>query len=339
MNAFSPPRWTRDEAWDWYNTQPWIVGTNFIPSTACNTTEMWQAESFDADSMRRELGWAAGIGLNSIRVMLQYIVWKDDPAGMKARFNQLLEMAAGLGISVMPVLFDDCVFGWPRQLDPFLGKQREPVPGMILPSWTPSPGRLLGVDPGERPMLKQYVQDFIDSYRANASILGWDLFNEPLGETSTGTPEFLSNCFDWAREAGNAQPLTIGYYTNFEPNNKVLFEKSDLISFHGYMPLEKLKSRIDLLKGYGRPILCTEWMARPLGSQYATDLPMFLDKRVGCYQWGLVNGRTQGQYNWRDLPGAVPDPVHGWFHDIFHANGQPYRQDEIDAIKRMTGAS
>lgn len=333
-NIFQP--WSFEKAWDWYEQQPWIVGTNFIPSTACNSTEMWQAETFDPDTMRRELKWAASIGLNSIRVFIQYLVWKADPVGMKARFDILLELARANQMSVMPVLFDDCVFGWPRQLDPFLGKQREPVPGMILPSWTPCPGRLLGADPDERPRLKQYVQDFVSSYRGENIILAWDLFNEALGETSVGTPEFLSSIFDWAREAQNSQPLTIGYYYTFEPNNRVIFEKSDIISFHGYLPLERLMTRIKMLKDLERPLICTEWMARSLGGNYKTDLPMFKTEKVGCYQWGLVNGRTQGQYHWLNLPGSEVDPVHGWFHDIFYPDGTPYRQDEIDAIRTVT---
>lgn len=331
-----PPRWTPAQAWDWRRLRPWIVGTNFIPSTACNSTEMWQTATFDPVTMRRELGWAADIGLNAIRVFIQYVVWKDDAAGLKQRFNTLLDMAGAMGMSVMPVLFDDCVFGWPHQLDPFLGPQREPVPGMILPSWTPSPGRLLGASLEERPRLKQYVQDFVSTYRGAEAILAWDLFNEPLDATGVGTPEFLSQAFDWAREAGNVQPLTVCFHIPDGPNNGVIFDKSDVISFHGYLPLDKLRARIAMLKGFGRPVICTEWMARSLGGNYETDLPLFKTEGVDCFQWGLVNGRTQCQYDWRSLPGGEADSVNGWFHDIFHPDGTPYRKREIDAIRAAT---
>jgi hypothetical protein len=36
-------RWTVAEADSWWAAQPWLVGCNFIPSTAANQLEMWQA--------------------------------------------------------------------------------------------------------------------------------------------------------------------------------------------------------------------------------------------------------------------------------------------------------
>lgn len=335
----TPPRWTLEQANAWYARQPWLVGTNYIPSTACNSTEMWQADTFDPITIDRELGWAQDLGFNTIRVFLQYIVWKDDAAGLKQRFEQLLEICSRHGISVMPVLFDDCVFGWPRQLEPFLGRQREPIPGMILPSWTPCPGRFLGSDPDERPGLRAYVQDFVSTYGQDERVVVWDLFNEPLDAVSVGTPEFLRRAFGWAREVGASQPLTVCVYNNFEGNNRVILEESDIISFHGYLETPKLIERIEWLKSYGRPVLCTEWMARSLGGSYEVQLPLFKSEGVGCYQWGLVNGRTQCQFSWLNLPGDQPDPVHGWFHDIFYPDGRPYQPEENNLIRQVIRGS
>ncbi len=36
-----PGKWPREKAWDWYQTQPWLVGCNFLPSTVVNDVEMW----------------------------------------------------------------------------------------------------------------------------------------------------------------------------------------------------------------------------------------------------------------------------------------------------------
>jgi len=72
-------RWPAEKAWAWYRQQPWACGVNFVPSTAANTTELWQAASFDEKTIDRELGWAARIGFNSCRVFVQYLVWKHDP--------------------------------------------------------------------------------------------------------------------------------------------------------------------------------------------------------------------------------------------------------------------
>ena len=101
-----------------------------MPSTACNSTEMWSKDTFDPVTIDRELGMASDLGFNSCRVFLQYIVWKDDPEGFIERFDEFLDIARRNKISVMPVFFDDCCFGIPQQFDPYLGKQREPQPGL-----------------------------------------------------------------------------------------------------------------------------------------------------------------------------------------------------------------
>jgi hypothetical protein len=61
------------------------VGANFLPSTAINQLEMWQAESFDPTTIDRELGWAEGIGMNTMRVFLHNLLWEQDPKGFQQR--------------------------------------------------------------------------------------------------------------------------------------------------------------------------------------------------------------------------------------------------------------
>lgn len=326
------PRWTKDEAWDWYSAHEWLVGFNYVPSTACNTTEWWQKGTFDPETFDRELGWAKETGFNTARCFIQYIVWKDDAEGFKKRFDRFLAIADRHGISIMPVLFDDCSFGWPPQMDPYLGKQREVTPGMILPSWTPSPGVKLGFDAAERPMLKRYVQDMIATFKDDKRVVIWDLFNEPMNRAKVGTDEFIETIFKWARDANPTQPLTVGAWI---PPGEAALRHCDIVSYHLYGGYDTMRSVIGVYKRYGRPVICTEWMARPLVSNIERELELFKKQGVGCYMWGLVNGRTQCQYPWFNKPN---DPVHevGWFHDLFHGDGKPYRLDEILAIRRIT---
>lgn len=333
-----PPPWPPEKAWAWHQATPWLAGFNYVPSTACNTTEWWQEETFDPATIDRELGWAAGLGFNSARAFTQYIVWKSDPQGFLGRFDRFLAIAAKHGISVMPVLFDDCAFGHPAQLDPFPGKQRDPIPGMILPSWTPSPGRKLGLDPVERPSLKRYVQEMIRRFRDDRRVVLWDLYNEPQNTANVGSGEFLAEIFAWAREAGPAQPLSIGSWSDHAEVNRAAATLCDVTTFHCYGNRESLGKRIDGLKAAGRPIVCTEWFARPTGSRIDTDLPLLKDRKVGGYMWGLVNGRTQCQFPWWNKPGGAMDPKHGWFHDILHPDGKPYREEEVEALKRILKA-
>lgn len=72
--------WTKEKANSWYKKQGWLVGADFLPSTAINQLEMWQAETFDAATIDKELGWAAGIGMNVMRVYLHDLAWKADAA-------------------------------------------------------------------------------------------------------------------------------------------------------------------------------------------------------------------------------------------------------------------
>src|SRR5687767_10887626 len=73
--------WTKQQANTWYSKQPWLVGCNFLPSTAINELEMFQAESFDTATINRELGWAASIGMNTVRVYLHDLLYEQDAAG------------------------------------------------------------------------------------------------------------------------------------------------------------------------------------------------------------------------------------------------------------------
>jgi hypothetical protein len=50
--------WTKEQAHEWYKQWGWLRGCDFIPSTAVNQLEMWQADTFDPSTIDRELGWA-----------------------------------------------------------------------------------------------------------------------------------------------------------------------------------------------------------------------------------------------------------------------------------------
>src|SRR3954462_10150551 len=80
VTAQESPRWDAKRANDWYAKQPWLVGCNFIPSTAINQLEMWQADTFDPAAIDRELGWAADkLGFNTARVFLHDLAYHADP--------------------------------------------------------------------------------------------------------------------------------------------------------------------------------------------------------------------------------------------------------------------
>jgi hypothetical protein len=350
-------RWPAERARAWYAGQGWPVGCNFIPGTAANQLEMWQAETFDGETIRRELGWAAGLGFNTVRVYLHDLVWLHDRDGFFARIGRFLETAAGLGIKTLFVLFDDC---WDP--DPHPGKQREPLPGIHNSRWVASPGRDALGDDGRWPALEDYVRDVITVFGRDGRVLAWDLYNEngnyflpalsrpqPARALAMGAVVFrrllfpnrsfmlLQKTFGWARSCAPDQPLTAGIWFPDSRLNRFLLAESDIITFHNYNGVKSLSARIARLKKTGRPLLCTEYMARTRGSCFETHLPVFKRENVGCYSWGLVAGKTNTIYSWQDRGGAAEPAV--WFHDILRPDGTAFDPREVELIRRITGKS
>src|SRR2546425_4330781 len=60
-------KWSQQKANAWYQKQPWLVGSNYIPATAINELEMWQSDTFDPRQIDKELGWAESLGMNTMR--------------------------------------------------------------------------------------------------------------------------------------------------------------------------------------------------------------------------------------------------------------------------------
>jgi len=344
-------RWSEQRASEWYSKQPWLVGSNYIPATAINQLEMWQADTFDPKRIDLELGWAETIGLNVMRVFLHDLLWKLDPEGFKKRIDTFLAIADKHHIKVLFVLFDSC---WDPK--PELGKQREPRPGVHNSGWVQSPGAEALQDPAQYPRLEAYVKGVVRAFAEDNRILGWDVWNEP-SNTNAGSYEkedpknkvdlvvaLLPKVFEWVRAAQPMQPLTSGLWEGdwSSPDKlggmeKIQIELSDVISFHGYdTPVEFEKSIVSLQK-YHRPILCTEYMARGIGSTVQGSLPIAKRYRVGAINWGLVAGKTQTYYPWDSWQHPYTDrQPEVWHHDIFRTDGQPYSQKEVDFIHEIT---
>jgi hypothetical protein len=347
-------RWSEERASRWYAEQPWWMGCNFTPSTAINQLEMWQAETFDPAACERELRWAAELGMNSVRVFLHDLAWQTDPEGFKERVDRFLSIASGHAIATMLVVFDDCWF------PPRAGRQPEPVAGVHNSGWAQSPGHRVVRDRTQWSRLERYVRDVVGAFGRDGRVSVWDLYNEPgnaflplaarppvqsflpavaraIRHFALPSPSLalLRATFEWARAMQPLQPLTAGLWGPAWALNRFQLAASDVISFHQYAGPDKLEERIrSLRRDHRRPVLCTEWMARPLGSRFETHLPIFREHRVGCYCWGLVAGKTQTIHGWNDRPGT-PEPA-VWHHDVLRTDGSAYDPGEVETIRRLT---
>lgn len=323
--------WSVEKANTWYKEHKWISGANFIPSSAINQLEMWQADTFDSTTINRELGWAENIGFNTMRVFLHSIAWQQDPKGFKQRVNNYLSIADRHHIQTIFVFFDDC---WNKS--PKAGEQPSPKTGIHNSGWVQDPGDPMYKDSSLYTQLEKYVKDVLTTFSHDKRILLWDLYNEPGNSAKNDTSiPLLVKVFAWARDVNPEQPVSAGLWAwNYEKLNTIQYLNSDVITYHDYEEAPMHERVIQLLKACGRPLICTEYMARTRNSRFSTILPLLKKENVGAINWGFVAGKTNTIYAW-DTPMSNGDEPIEWFHDIFRKDGTPYRLDETLLIKKM----
>jgi hypothetical protein len=347
-------RWSEEKANNWYGQQKWIVGSNFLPASAINELEMWQAATFDPPEIDEEFGWAESIGMDTMRVFLHDLLWQEDAAGFKKRMDEFLTISSKHHIRPIFVLFDSCWDPYPK-----LGPQHPPIPGVHNSGWVQSPGATALSDPAQEARLKEYVEGVVGAFASDSRVLAWDVWNEPsnTNDGAYGRVELknkrervqalLPRVFEWARSANPSQPLTSGLWEGdwsspekLDPIGRIQLEQSDVISFHNYSWPEDFEQHVQLLENYHRPILCTEYMARSVGSTFDTILPVAKQHHIAAINWGFVAGKSQTYFPWDswEKPYVLrPPPV--WFHDVFHADGRPYRKREAQIIRELTGTA
>ncbi len=341
--------WPPERARAWLAERGWRVGCNFTPSSAASPLETWREETFDPATLERELGFAAGLGFTSVRVFLHDLLWTHDAPAFLDRLDWFLAAAAARGIGVLFVFFDGV---WDPH--PHWGPQPEPRPGVHNSRWVQSPGAAILGDPARHAALRPYLQGVLDRFREDPRVDGWDLFNEPdnpnpayasaeIPDKEARALELLRVAFAWAREVDPAQPLTAGVWRGswrdsggLSAVNRLCLEHSDVVSFHHYGELPALQRRVAALRRTGRPLLCTEWLARGMGSRVEPHLAWMKAEGVGAYCWGLVAGRTQTHLPWDSWAkpyAAEPDP---WHHELLRGDGTPYDDAEVARIRALT---
>jgi hypothetical protein len=347
-----PSRWSPDRANTWYQAQGWPVGANFITSNAINQLEMFQPGTYDPRRIDTELGWARFHGLNSVRVFLHDQLWAQDSRGFQTRLAQFVGIAARHRIKPLFVLFDSC---WDPS--PKLGRQHAPTPGVHNSGWVQSPGAERIDDRRYTGTLQDYVTGVLTQFRNDDRVLGWDLWNEPdnpanqyrnveRSDKLERVADLLPQVFAWARSVDPGQPLTSGVWDGEwgDPASRgtipgIQLANSDVISFHSYAEPATFESRIAELTPQGRPILCTEYMARPMGSTIDSILPIAKRHNVGAINWGLVAGKTQTYFpwdSWNHPYAAVPKV---WFHDLLRPDGTAFQNNESQTIKTLSAST
>lgn len=241
-------RWSEEKIWQWYDNQPWLVGTNFITSSSINQLEFWQKDTFDPVMIEKELKLSASIGMNTHRVFLHDLLWVQDSIGFMERIDEYLKISEKYNIKTMFVFFDDVWHPIPK-----LGKQPEPIPHIHNSGWVQSPGVEILTDTLSHNSLEPYVKGIMNKFKNDPRVLSWDLYNEPgqyngaprvskdrvyeiyenIGvhlteedlpnyyrhgmepenpEKRSYTLSLIKKVFKWAREVNPSQPITVGIY-------------------------------------------------------------------------------------------------------------------------------
>lgn len=341
-------RWSQQRANEWFEKNGWMVGCNYIPATAINQLEMWQEETFDPFLIDKELSWAADLGFNTVRVFLHQLVWEQNHEAYLQRIDQFLSIAYKHGIRTMLVLFDSV---WDP--NPKLGKQPEPKLNVHNSGWVQCPGYDILNNPDRYEELHGYVNGIVSHFKNDERVLIWDLFNEPDNMNITSykdmeyarhkaelSMELLKKTINWVRVIDPIQPITMAPWQwtkidSLSVLDNYMFSHSDIISFHNYEDKDSLKVRIKDMEKFGRPMMCTEYMARGLMSTFQDILPLLQKHNIGAYNWGFVQGKSQTHCPWDSWQITYDNEPELWFHDIFRTNGEAYRQEEVEFLKKF----
>ena len=369
-----PGRWTQDRIWSWYNELPWQAGTNYYPATAINQIEMWQASTWDPETIEKELGWAEDLGFNTHRVYLHNLVWEDDEHGFYSRMDRFLDICAGHGMRPFFVFFDDCHCPVAE-----LGPQPLPVPGYHNSGWVTCPVRALALrfargeaTDDDAARLRGYVQRTMERFRDDDRVLMWELYNEPghgsgdedekggdLADTTfgDGACRLVQASWEWAREVAPSQPVcSTSQGCDGDINWSINVLNSDVQSIHNYRDPDSVQATIDHFTQFGRPLFMTEYLARDRGSTFPAVMPVLKERNVAAVNWGFVSGKAGTVWNWEsrrrdgafvkaeDLREAgevagrgepLPEPA-VWFHDILRPDGTPFSVEEVETIRSLT---
>ena len=340
-------KWSLEKANAWFAEQGWIVGCNYVPSTAINQIEMWQESTFDPQTIDRELAMAEYLGFNTVRVFLSHLVYFDNAKGFKTRFSTFLDICESHHIKVIVSFWTN----GGKCFNPKLGPQPASQPGVHNSQWCQVPGPEWVNNPERWPLLKKMVKDILKTYKNDNRILMWCLYNEPEHHRNgiTSSVPLLQATFGWAREVNPSQPLTaplwswIGNTITSMPEVSFILENSDIISFHAYDTPSSLERYIKQLLPYNRPMVCTEFLARQNGSTFEGSYPIFKKYNVGAINFGLTSGKCNFHYLWNktdEQGNSIPwtEEPEVWFHDIFRPDGTPWSETEVEYIRKETGA-
>jgi hypothetical protein len=334
-------RWSEERALQYMERFREVKGCNYVPSDGSGILV-----SPNTALLRRELGWATDVaGLNCVRFWVELADYQINADRLFVNFDSFLDLCHENGIRVLPVLSIQSVVD--PDVNPAVAAADQPTlrfqpsvhgggyhyahrigwpccdPGGTIPEKVNASWERI------RPTAEKFFRDFLKRYGRDERVLLWDLDNE----APRAARPFVETIFEWAREEAPSQPLSVCWQGH---------DLSDVITFHTYArpgletsnrnpPGWDFLNELDWARAWGRPMICTEWLARPFGNTIAAILPFFERYHIGWFVWGLcAGGPAQFQFPWQ-WPIGSPTPKE-WFHCLLYPDGTLYSAEELLAI-------
>ncbi len=245
----------------------------------------------DLERLRRELGWARDLKLNSTRVWLSFERYEADPEGYLEGLRRFIRTAWEMGISTMPILFNGNMLD-PETIRPAFYQRGDAYAGAVVEALKDEPGLIM-----------------------------WDIMNEPTANDYFGkaSPEvrearlseiwaFLRHYCGFVKGIDPENAVTIGHDNVFEVEPTA--DCVDVLSFHdyketlakveaGYVYMERLSAR------YNKPFINSELCCLCRSNPYDMALKKAREHETGWYLFNLMIG----------------EGVWGAVHGIFYPDG------------------
>ena len=346
-------RWTKDEIWKWWDEHDWFMGLNYVPSCMPGTS-LWQEDTMEEalETVIPELDLIKELGFNSVRMFGPFFaLWVHEGDRFLNRFDTVLDLLDERGIGMMPVIGNDCVnFGRPDDISirhpaghekwdlghhgghadsPFIGDK-------VRRGW------IYWDEEAYRDTCENFIHAMFERFGQDRRIQMWDMWNEPGNSNRGGMSiPWIMRAYEIARSKDPVAPLTACTWkyppdygrdpaAQLQEIERLCVDLSDVVSFHQYGDFDSVRATVAMLEREGRPMANTEWLHRIFDNFIEDNLPLYFEKKIASYHWGLVAGNSQHYLPWHDIKGRPGLDYSRWQHDIFRQDGHtPYDEKEI----------
>ena len=223
-------QWTEQEINEWYAKQPWLRGTNFLPSDCINRLDMWQSFGREEHlkTAETELKLSEETGFNTVRLWCNFDVYYKEPEEFMQTLESYISLCAKYHHSVMLVLAyeEDLPYG-DKFVAKELGAQKEyynhfnrdyELQDKLMAEHA---YKHYTEYPEIKPIYMEMVERVVKKYRADNRILAWNVENEPGITIGSRAVKLQEELFALVRSLDPVQPLAADVWIGINEDGKI----------------------------------------------------------------------------------------------------------------------